>query len=91
MTFNHFSGIKTKGETEWEITSPSEAIDQLSQKFGDLTIEQTETFRDLHSWLLENASKDDYVDVTTRYSKIIKLAKAELPDEIKQGICYYLH
>ena len=91
MTFNHFSGIKTKGGTEWEITSPSEAIDQLSQKFGDLTIKQTETFRDLHSWLLENASKDDYVDVATRYSKIIKLAKAELPDEIKQGICYYLH
>ena len=91
MTFNHFSGIKTKGETEWEITSPSEAIDQLSQKFGELTVEQTKTFRDLHSWLLENASKDDYVDVATRYSKIIKLAKADLPDEIKQGICYYLH
>ena len=90
-TFNHFSGIKTKGEAEWEITNPSEAINQLSQKFGNLTIEQTETFRELHSWLLENASKDDYLNVATRYSKIIKLAKAELPNEIKETLCYYLY
>ena len=91
MTFNHFSGIKTKGETEWEITDPDEAVNQLSKKFGDISIDQTETFRKLHSWLLSNASKDAYLDIATRYSKIIKLAKAELPDEIKQGICYYLH
>ena len=38
-----------------------------------------------------NIYDNDYLDVVTRYSKIIKLAKAELPDEIKQGICYYLH
>ena len=90
MTFNHFSGIKTKGEEEWEVTSPEEAIEILSENFGKISIDQTETFRKLHSWLLSNAPKDDYLDVVTRYSKIIKLAKAELPDEIKQGICYYL-
>ena len=91
MTFNHFFGIKTKGKTEWEITSPSEAIDELSRKFGSLTIEQTETFRQLHSWLLENAPKDDYLNVAIKYSKIIEQAKAEIPNEIKEGLCYYLY
>ncbi len=89
MTFNHFKGVKLKIETEWRITDPETAIEALSCGFGALTLEQTRTFRDLHSWLLENASKDDYLEVVRRYVGIIKLAKAEIPNEVKEGLCYY--
>ena len=89
MTFNHFKGVKLKIETEWRITDPETAIEALSCGFGPITLEQTKTFRDLHSWLLENASKDDYLEVVRRYVGIINLAKAEIPSEIKEGLCYY--
>lgn len=89
MTFNHFKGVKLKIETEWRITDPETAVEALSCGFGPLTLEQTKTFRDLHSWLLENASKDDYLEVVRRYTGIIKLAKAEIPNEIKEALCYY--
>jgi hypothetical protein len=89
MTFSHYSGVKTKGEEEWSITSPSEALRTLSRHYGNITIDRTKTFRDLHSWLLENANKDDYLEVVRRYTGIIKLAKAEIPNEIKEALCYY--
>ena len=89
MTFNHFKGVKLKMETEWHITDPETAIEALASGFGPITLEQTKTFRDLHSWLLENASKDDYLEVVRRYVGIINLAKAEIPQEIKEGLCYY--
>ena len=89
MTFNHFKGVKLKLETEWRITDPETAIEALSCGFGPITLEQTKTFRDLNSWLLENASKDDYLEVVRRYVGIINLAKAEIPQEIKEGLCYY--
>jgi len=89
MTFNHFKGVKLKIESEWRITDPETAIEALSCGFGPITLEQTKTFRDLHSWLLENASKDDYLEVVRRYVGIIKLAKAEIPNEVKEGLCYY--
>ena len=89
MTFNHFKGVKLKMETEWHITDPETAIEALACGFGPITLEQTKTFRDLHSWLLENASKDDYLEVVRRYVGIINLAKAEIPQEIKEGLCYY--
>jgi hypothetical protein len=89
MTFNHHSGIKIKGDQEWIITSPSQALETLSNHYGNLTIDRTRTFRDLHSWLLENASKDDYLEVIARYAKIVQTAKAELPQEIKEALCYY--
>lgn len=89
MTFNHFKGIKLKKETEWHITDPETAIEALSCGFGPITLEQTKTFKELHSWLLENASKDDYLEVVRRYIGIINLAKAELPQQIKEALCYY--
>ena len=89
MTFNHFKGVKLKLETEWRITDPETAIEALSCGFGPITLEQTKTFKDLHSWLLENASKDDYLEVVRRYIGIINLAKAEIPKEVKEGLCYY--
>ena len=89
MTFSHHSGVKTKGDQEWTITSPSKALETLSEHYGDLALERTKTFRDLHSWLLENASKDDYLEVVRRYVGIINLAKAEIPNELKEGLCYY--
>ena len=87
MTFNHFSGVKQKGEEEWAITSPEEAIDKLSSHYGTLTPEQTQTFSELHSWLLENASRDNYLEVINRYVKIVELAKAVIPQEIKEALC----
>ena len=89
MTFSHYNGIKQKGGEEWTITSPSEALEALSSHYGSLTIDKTRTFRELHSWLLENASKDDYLEVVRRYVRIIKSAKAEIPSEVKEGLCYY--
>jgi hypothetical protein len=89
MTFSHYSGVKTKGEEEWTITTPREALETLSNHYGSLSIDRTKTFRDLHSWLLENASKDDYLEVVTRYAGIIKSAKAQIPNEIKEALCYY--
>jgi hypothetical protein len=89
MTFNHYSGVKTKGEEEYSITTPGEALKTLSKHYGSLSVDRTKTFRDLHSWLLENANKDDYLEVVRRYTGIIKLAKAEIPNEIKEALCYY--
>ena len=88
MTFSHFSGVKTKNETEWTITDPKMAIETLSSHYGPITLEQTKTFKNLHSWLLENASREDYLEVITRYAGIVKMAKAELPQEIKEALCY---
>ena len=78
-TFNHFSGIKAKGTSDWTINSPSTAVRLLSEVYGDLDTSQTYKFEDLHSWLLKATSTAEYQEVITRYRGILKLAKADLP------------
>jgi len=82
-TFNHFEGVKEKDSSEWTITSPSEAVECLSKLYGPLSIEETYTFKDLHSWLSKSAPKETYDAVIGRYLGILKLAKAEVPREIR--------
>ena len=83
-TFNHYCGIKKKGSSEWEITDPQAAVDLLSKEYGSLTIDETFTFSDLNKWLLNNVDDTTYNAVVTRYKRILKLAKAVTPEELKE-------
>ena len=82
-TFNHFSGIKEKGTSDWTINDPKDAVRLLSKLYGELDISQTYKFEDLHSWLFEATSPDEYREVIVRYRGILKLAKANLPQILK--------
>ena len=82
-TFNHFSGIKEKGASEWFIDDPESAVALLSELYGGIDISQTYRFEDLHSWLFKNSYPAEYRDVIMRYRAILDLAKAEIPEIIK--------
>ncbi len=82
-TFNHFSGIKPKGSSDWDIKTPDSAIKLLSELYGNLDIKQTYKFQDLHVWLFENSYPAEYREVIMRYRAILDLAKAEIPEIIK--------
>lgn len=84
-TFNHFCGIKQKGSSEWEITSPTMAIELLSGHFGNIDMLQTQTFAQLHSWLLKGDARL-YFSVIKRYREILRLARAKVPIALQQTI-----
>ncbi len=79
-TFNHFSGIKEKGSSDWTICNPENAVELLSDLYGGLDISQTYRFKDLHYWLYKTATPAEYRDVIMKYRDILKLAKAEIPE-----------
>ena len=79
-TFNHFSGIKEKGSSDWTICNPEKAVELLSDLYGGLDISQTYRFKDLHYWLYKTATPAEYRDVIIKYRDILKLAKAEIPE-----------
>jgi len=84
-TFNHFSGIKKKKTKEWTITSPEDALQLLSEHYGMVTHSQTQTFAQLHSWLLKcNASS--YFKVVTRYREILNRQKQNIPNVLSHTI-----
>lgn len=84
-TFNHFSGIKEKGSKEWTITSPEDALELLSDHYGDIEHSQTQTFAQLHSWLLRSNS-DAYFKVVSRYREILKTQKENIPNVLTHTI-----
>lgn len=84
-TFNHFSGIKRKGTSEWTITKPEDALNLLSEHYAKISMHQTQTFAQLHSWLLKADAKL-YFAVINRYREILRLAKAEVPITLQQTI-----
>lgn len=84
-TFNHFSGIKRKGTSEWTITKPEDALNLLSEHYAKISVEQTQTFAQLHSWLLKADAKL-YFAVVNRYKEILRLAKAKTPITLQQTI-----
>ena len=49
-----------------------------------MTIDETFTFSDLNKWLLNNVDDTTYNAVITRYKRILKLAKAVTPEELKE-------
>ncbi len=73
-TFNHFSGLKEKKTSEWTITSPEDALGLLSEHYGMVTHSQTQTFAQLHSWLLRTDSSA-YFKVVSRYREILRVQK----------------
>ena len=77
-TFNHFSGIKRKGTSEWTITKPEDALNLLSEHYNKISMHQTQTFAQLHSWLL-NAEAKLYVAVVNRYKEILRLSNEIVP------------
>lgn len=84
-TFNHFSGIKKKKTKEWTITSPEDALQLLSEHYGMVTHSQTQTFAQLHSWLLKcNASS--YFNVVARYRDILSRQKQNIPNVLSHTI-----
>ena len=84
-TFNHFSGIKKKKTKEWTITSPEDALQLLSEHYGMVTHSQTQTFAQLHSWLLKcNASS--YFNVVSRYRDILNRQKQNIPNVLSHTI-----
>ena len=81
-TFNHFSGIKEKGTSDWTICDPENAVGLLSKLYGELDISQTYKFKDLHLWLHKHTTPAEYRDVIMRYRAILDLAKAKIPEVI---------
>jgi len=84
-TFNHFSGIKKKDSKEWTITSPEDALQLLSEHYGDIRHSQTQTFAQLHSWLLKTDS-DAYFRVVSRYREILRVQKEKIPNVLTHTI-----
>lgn len=82
-TFNHFSGIKEKGSSDWFISDPESAVALLSELYGGLDIDQTYRFKDLHSWLHRTSSPGEYRDVIIKYRHILELARADIPEILK--------
>lgn len=87
-TFNHYCGIKQKGTEEWTITCPEQAVSLLSQEYRKLTIEETFTFEDFNKWLKNSTTDTTYSAVIKRYKRILRLAKAEIPEILKEFECY---
>ena len=84
-TFNHFSGIKEKKTSEWTITSPEDALRLLSEHYGDIRHSQTQTFAQLHSWLLKTDT-DAYFRVINRYKEILRTQKQIIPNALQHTI-----
>jgi hypothetical protein len=84
-TFNHFSGIKEKKTSEWTITCPEDALQLLSKHYGDIEHSQTQTFAQLHSWLLK-ADSDSYFRVVSRYREILRIQKENIPNALQHTI-----
>lgn len=86
MTFSHLHGVRLVAEKEWRIGSPELALEALSYGFGPITLEHTQTFSALHSWLQENASREQYDNIIERYVKILQITKAEVPKVLLETI-----
>jgi hypothetical protein len=84
-TFSHFSGIKEKKTSEWTITCPEDALQLLSKHYGDIEHSQTQTFAQLHSWLLK-ADSEAYFRVVSRYREILKVQKENIPNALSHTI-----
>ena len=84
-TFSHFSGIKEKKTSEWTITSPEDALQLLSEHYGMVTHSQTQTFAQLHSWLLK-ADSEAYFRVISRYREILRIQKENIPNALSHTI-----
>lgn len=84
-TFSHFSGIKEKKTSEWTITSPEDALQLLSGHYGMVTHSQTQTFAQLHSWLLRSKAIL-YSSVVARYKEILKMQKESIPNVLTHTI-----
>ena len=84
-TFSHFSGIKEKKTSEWTITSPEDALELLSEHYGMVTHSQTQTFAQLHSWLLK-ADSEAYFRVISRYREILRIQKENIPNALSHTI-----
>ncbi len=84
-TFSHFSGIKEKKTSEWTITSPEDALELLSEHYGMVTHSQTQTFAQLHSWLLR-ADPASYFRVISRYREILRIQKENIPNVLQHTI-----
>ncbi len=84
-TFNHFCGIKEKKTKEWTITDPKDALQLLSEHYGDIRHSQTQTFAQLHSWLLRTDSSA-YFKVVSRYRDILKVQKEKIPNVLTHTI-----
>ena len=84
-TFSHFSGIKEKKTSEWTITSPEDALQLLSEHYGMVTHSQTQTFAQLHSWLLKSKASL-YSAVVIRYKEILRVQKESVPNVLTHTI-----
>ena len=84
-TFSHFAGIKEKKNSEWTITSPEDALQLLSKHYGDIEHSQTQTFAQLHSWLL-NCDASSYFAAVSRYREILKVQKENIPNVLQHTI-----
>ena len=84
-TFSHFSGVKEKKTSEWTITCPEGALQLLSEHYGMVTHSQTQTFAQLHSWLLK-ADSASYFKVISRYREILRIQKEKVPNTLLHTI-----
>ena len=74
-----------QGLKEWTITSPEDALELLSGHYGMVTHSQTQTFTQLHSWLLKSKASL-YSSVIVRYREILRVQRESVPNVLTHTI-----
>lgn len=83
-TFDHVAGVKDRETKEVVTQDVGEAIKMLGDLYGgDLTREDLKNYKSLHSWLISNASPQQYMDVLDVYLRILDRTRADIPRDMQ--------
>jgi len=83
-TFDHVAGVKDKETKEVVTQDVGEAIKMLGDLYGgDLKREDLKNYKSLHSWLISNASPQQYMDVLDVYLRILDRTRADIPRDMQ--------
>ena len=74
--------MKRKGESEYIVTTPSEAIGLISNLYGHVDERDIYKYEELHSYLKRSASPSDYNEVIETYKRILTISNAIIPDNL---------
>lgn len=82
-TFLHTKGIKNKFDNVFVATTPEQAVGLFSELYGDMDIDDTITYRSLHSWFKNNSNDQDYRKVIESYLRILRISRASIPKDLE--------
>ena len=81
-TFLHNKGVKEKGASSYIVTTPIQALELISKLYGQVSNDDVDTYSKLHTYLKQNANKEDYQKVIESYKRILTISKAPIPANI---------